>query len=133
VHAYNQFKYENYKDFKDLTYKEYKRICYAANKLSVNMLVYEGYKLKLGILGHLTVIKYKQKAEQLTSGTMSYDIYNRTGEKVFYPNIHSNFHKYGIRWVKNMNKNFRKFYFRGNKTNNKEIYIFFEILFYIYM
>jgi hypothetical protein len=90
--AYKLYRSDTTKDEKVL-YDEYRRICYAVNaKIAEKLLCGKQIKLPFNI-GRIFIRKVRNNFKHLK---FDYAHFNKTGEKAFHLNIHSN--KFHAKW-----------------------------------
>jgi hypothetical protein len=83
---------------KPIEYKEFSEICKQHNKLFMEAVLTEGVNMRLPFrLGYLRVKKTKMDYKHMK---LDYGTFNKTGEKVYHMNTHSDDFKARILWEK---------------------------------
>lgn len=81
-----------------LGYEDYVKVCHAYNKQVMHQILHEAANFRLPYrLGYLRVKKIKMNYKYLK---MDYGLYNKTGEKAYHLNEHSDDYKVRILWEK---------------------------------
>jgi hypothetical protein len=92
--------YKKYKEGKKnpLDYKEFREICYMHNQLFMERVLVAGERMRIPFrLGFIRVKKTKMNYKYMM---FDYETFNKTGEKVFHMNDHSDDFKARILWEK---------------------------------
>lgn len=82
-----------------LSRSEYGKICRVCNNIMAEMLVKEGRKVRVPYFGHFVVGRI-HKVKDNMHPKIKYNHYNKTGEKEYHTNDHSEGWRASFRWLK---------------------------------
>lgn len=90
--------YKHYKNTCDdpLSKQEWKSVLDELNKEFMRMIIEEGKNMKMPYLGKLSIRKYKP----ISAKSLDFGHYNKTGEKIYFTNEHSDGFRARFHWSK---------------------------------